>query len=161
MCGWDAALICQQHCVFTWSCLTVMFLQNLSVFIHRDRSLLCSSVCKQEVRHSSSGPDSVRTQPYALPQHIFVKFSFPSFLCSPVSYSLAMFIFLWYVLSLHLHNPSQLMHALTHPWMVLWQKGNRACSPLTVLHLIQPSLQIFCEAPKGSPKLCYRCLQRN
>lgn len=40
MCGWDAALICQQHCVFTWSCLTVMFLQNLSVFIHRDRSLL-------------------------------------------------------------------------------------------------------------------------
>lgn len=76
----------------------IMFNSNVSpkpFCVHSQGSEpTCSSVCKQEVRHSSSGPDSVRTQPYALPQHIFVKFSFPSFLCSPVSYSLAMFIFL-------------------------------------------------------------------
>lgn len=93
-----------------------MFLQKLSVFIRRDRSRLCSSVCRQEVRHSSSGPVPVRTQPYALSPHIFVKFSFAS-LFSRFLQSLAKGSVYFPLICLISSFPylSQLVRALTHP----------------------------------------------
>lgn len=95
--------------------------------------------------------------------HTFLS-SFLLPLCSPVSWKVwqkAVFIFLWYVLSLHFHIfLNSCVPSLIHEWLYDRREIVRAAlSPR--LHLIQPSLQIFHSAPKGSLKLCYRCLQRN
>lgn len=126
---------------------------------------LCSHVCLrlQEVRNSCTRPRlvSVRILCSLAPtrfRSVFLSFfCFPSFFCS---WKKAVFAFISYTLSLLLYHRSPLAHALPHPWLVLWQRVNCACSHLTGSCLIKPPCQFCTRLPKEERKPCSPLIQQ-
>ena len=152
LCLWVCVCVCVCYSTSLLECFPICF---LCVF-DRDERALCSHVCWQEVRHSCTRPQLVSVRilcSFASAHFCAVFFSLP-LLRSKSGNRDCLFWFL-YALSLHLHHPSPLAYALPHPWLVLWQGGNRACSPLTASRLIQPPCQSCTRLPEEDGELWF------
>lgn len=116
-------------------------------------------VCRQEVRHSCTRPQLVSVRnPLFFCRNTFL-FSF-SFLLFPVPGN-KQCLFLLYMPYLFFYIIAPLLaHALPHPWLLLWQRGNRAYSPLTASRLIQPPCQSCTRLPKEVGKPCSPLIQQ-
>ena len=161
LCMW--LIKCLWVCVCVWESVCVLQYKSAGMFSHmlsvcvfdRDERALCSHVCWQEVRHSCTRPQLVSVRilcSFASTHFCSVFFSFLLFRSESGNRD-CLFWFL-YALSLHLHHPSPLAYALPHPWLVLWQRGNRAYSPLTASRLIQPPCQSCTRLPEEDGEPC-------
>lgn len=176
--GWDDLKVHGHMAVLIWQSCTCGLFSNVCVHVSvcttvqecfpicllcvfkRDEKALCSHVCWQEVRHSCTRPWLVSVRilcSFASTHFCLVFFSFVS---GPFKVlETGWFVFILYALSLDLHHLPPLAYVLSHPWLVVWQRGNCANSPLTVSCLIQPLCQSCIRLPKEDSKPCSPLIQ--
>lgn len=159
MCLFSNVCVHVPVCTTVQECFPICF---LCVF-RRDEKVLCSHVCWQKVRHSCARPQLVWIRilcSFASTHFCLAFFSFFSFVSVPFKVlETVEFVFILYALSLDLHHLSPLAYVLSHPWLLVWQRGNCANSPLTVSCLIQLLCQSCIRLPKEDSKSCSSLIQ--